>query len=304
VVGPAEVGKRTLALQFAQALNCESRAACGECRACRRIARGSFTDLMVVDLLEAEESEPATKNIKIEQIRALEEWTSLACYEGRYKVAIVDGAELMSAAAQNAFLKTLEEPPAHVVLLLITLDDRLLLPTVRSRCQRVTLRAVPAPVIARGLREGRGLDEARAEAIARAARGRPGWALRAAGDPSLLEERTQALAELRRIAAGGVSERFTVAAEWANLFRKRRRRVEEILLLWSEWWRDLLVVRYDRPELVTSAELTRELVAEAGAYSPAQIVRAIRQIEEAIQHLRENVNPRLALEALMLRIPA
>src|SRR5262249_41580534 len=113
LVGPADVGKRTLALHFAQALNCASRTACGSCEACRRISRGAFTDLRELDLIEADEAEPAAKNIRIEQIRELEEWSSLACYEGRYKVGVVNGAELMSEPAANAFLKTLEEPPPH-----------------------------------------------------------------------------------------------------------------------------------------------------------------------------------------------
>jgi DNA polymerase-3 subunit delta' len=297
------VGKRTLALHFAQALNCAKRTACGSCEPCRRIARGAFTDMREIDLLEAEEAEPAAKNIRIEQIRELEEWCTLACYEGRYKVGLVNGAELMSEPAANAFLKTLEEPPSHVVLLLITPDDTLLLPTVRSRCQRIVLRPVPTPAIAAALGDLPGLTAEAANEIARAARGRPGWALRAAADPVLLKAREEALAELRRLTAGRLSDRFALAAEWAILFRKRRRRVEERLLLCSEWWRDLMLVRYNKPDLVTNPALLPELTAEANAYSPAQIVGAIRHVDEAIRHLRENVNPRLALEALMLRLP-
>ena len=134
--GPEGVGKRLAAVALAQFVNCASRGrtgiptACGTCAACTRIARGVHADVLVV--------EPGdTGSIKIDQVREAIERTGYRPFEGRRRVVIVDDADAMQHVAQNALLKTLEEPPSASMFVLVTSRPDMLLPTVRSRCQRL-----------------------------------------------------------------------------------------------------------------------------------------------------------------------
>jgi DNA polymerase-3 subunit delta' len=134
--GPAESGTRATAIALAQLLNCLRAGepnfsdACGECQACVKIARGVHPDVFVV-----EPGENGT--IKIDQIREVVDRSAFRPFEGRRRVVIVDDADAMVAAAQNALLKTLEEPPPSSIFVLVTSRPDVLLPTVRSRCIRL-----------------------------------------------------------------------------------------------------------------------------------------------------------------------
>ena len=204
--GPERVGKAALALRLAHALNCiasvgarhasalqgddaqgaapcgECAAPCGECAACVRIAAGIHADVRTVTV-EVTDEGPQRKAISVEQMREVERAVALAPFEGRTRVVIVDPADEMTAGAQNAFLKTLEEPPPHVVFVLVPTRGERLLPTVRSRCRRIDFRLLPASEIERAL-ESEPVELERARLLARLARGRIGWALAMARDPS------------------------------------------------------------------------------------------------------------------------
>src|SRR4051812_46135834 len=137
--GPDGVGKKRAAIALAQLFNCTSPGAatadlapdaCGNCSACRRIARGMHADVLLIEPGES-------GSIKIDQVRAALERTAYRPFEGRRRVVIIDEADAMDAIPQDALLKTLEEPPAASSFVLITSRPDVLLPTVRSRCQRV-----------------------------------------------------------------------------------------------------------------------------------------------------------------------
>ncbi|TET38214.1 MAG: AAA family ATPase, partial [Dehalococcoidia bacterium] len=139
-VGPPHVGKMTLAMNLAQALNCRGEERpCGECPQCRRIARGVHADVQVIGL-------EGRMEIGIDQIREMQHAASLKPFEGRNRVFIIDGADHLSHEAANCLLKTLEEPPPNDQLILLAANERLLLPTVLSRCQKLELGPLPAPV--------------------------------------------------------------------------------------------------------------------------------------------------------------
>ena len=138
-VGPAHVGKFTLALNLAQAVNCDGGdPPCQECVPCRRIAAAKHADIHIVDLLSVEK-----KEIGIRQVADMQTAAHLPPFEGRHKVFIFDRAELLSHEAANSLLKTLEEPPPNVLIILLTARESALLPTIASRCQRVELRPLP-----------------------------------------------------------------------------------------------------------------------------------------------------------------
>ena len=141
-VGPPHVGKMTMALNLAQALNCEAaEPPCGECVSCQKIASVKHADVQIIDLSRDENSaevENRTK-ISVDQIEQLQHSASLPPFEGRCKVFIIDGVELLSTGAANRLLKTLEEPVGKVVFILLTINERLLPTTIVSRCQRLEL---------------------------------------------------------------------------------------------------------------------------------------------------------------------
>jgi DNA polymerase-3 subunit delta' len=161
--GPERVGKATLALRLAQALNCAAEGArpCGGCSLCRRIASGAHADVFTVTVEPTSEGSQSTA-VSVDQMREVERTVALAPYEGRSRVVIIDPADGMTASAQNAFLKTLEEPPPHVVFVMVSAQPEKLLPTVLSRCQRIDFRLVPAEAIEKALLDrGKGGEEAR-----------------------------------------------------------------------------------------------------------------------------------------------
>ncbi|HEY5639932.1 MAG TPA: AAA family ATPase, partial [Dehalococcoidia bacterium] len=141
--GPERVGKAAAALRLAQALNCTAGdPPCLACETCRRIGEAKFADVHTVTV-ETTTDGPAHKVIAVEQMCDVEATVALAPYEGRKRVVIIDPAEEMSVEAQNAFLKTLEEPPAHVVFILATTDPKKIPATVLSRCQRFDFHPIP-----------------------------------------------------------------------------------------------------------------------------------------------------------------
>ena len=301
-VGPAHVGKMTLAMNLAQALNCEAaQAPCGECLACQKIASGKHADVQVMSL-NGETSEENRAKIAVSQVEELQRSVSLPPFEGRCKVFIIDGAELFSIGAANRLLKTLEEPVGKVVFILLTADEKLL-PTIVSRCQRVELFHMPANQIEAALKTKWGVEPERARLLSRLAHGCLGWAVSSACDDSLVQQRAESLGKLLDISNADSEERFAYAAQLAVQFSQNRRLIYAGLDLWLDWWRDLMLVKAGSVDSVTNIDRLDTLSEIAGGLSLGQIRAFIQNIRAAGEQLRQNASPRLALEVLMLDMP-
>lgn len=301
--GPERVGKATLALRLAQALNCTEKGErpCGECSSCRRIASGAHADVFTVTVEPTSEGSQHTA-IGVDQMREVERTVALAPYEGQSRVVIIDPADGMSVGAQNAFLKTLEEPPPHVVFVMISAQPEKLLPTVLSRCQRIDLQLVPAEAIESALRErGTNADEART--LARLAAGRPGWAFAMAAEPALLEKRREAIEQARSFATLSMAERMGLAEKLAERFREKREDVFGRIDEWESWWRDVLLAQSGAAESAANVDMRAELEADARACPNPAVLGFVKALGEAREHLRTNVSARLVLENLMLQSP-
>ncbi|MBI4303978.1 MAG: AAA family ATPase [Chloroflexi bacterium] len=305
LVGPAHVGKMTLALDLAQGLNCEAaERPCGECLSCQKIAQGKHADVQVISLAPKDSGEAKPRaEISIEQIRELQHAANLPPFEGKSKVFIIDGADFLSTEAANCLLKTLEEPPGKVVFILLTTNERLLPATVVSRCQRLELFAVPAKEMEAALVSRWNVEPQKARLLARLSHGCFGWAVAAALDDSLLQQRNERLNELLDIIKADTEERFAYAARLATQFGQNRALVQDALSLWLDWWRDLMLVKTGNSDIITNVDRLAILVDMAKGCSLAQIRAFIGNIEAAGERLKRNANPRLVLEVLMLNIP-
>jgi DNA polymerase-3 subunit delta' len=299
VVGPPHVGKMTLALNLAQAVNCqEAEPPCGVCDSCQKIASGKHADVQIIGL-EANNS----AEISIDRIREIQHSSNLSPFEGRYKVFIIERAELMSTEAANCLLKTLEEPPAGIIFILLTTSGGVLPATVVSRCQKLELPPLPASEVESVLSQRWGVERQRAELLARLSHGCLGWAISAASDERLLQQRAERLEGLLNIIGGDYAVRFAYVPQLVAWFGQRRGLVEEILDLWLDWWRDLLLVKLGSGGSVTNIDHQSMLVDMAGGYRLKEIRAVINGIQATGEQLRQNANPRLAFEVLMLSIP-
>ncbi len=306
MVCPPHVGKMTLAINLAQALNCEAvEPPCGECVSCQKIASAKHPDIQIIGLTSSGNSAEAKPRaeISIDQIREMQHSANLPPFEGRHKVFIIDGAELLSIEAANCLLKTLEEPVGGVIFILLTRNDRLLPATVVSRCQRLELFPLSASEVEATLKSHWEIEPQKAKLLARLCHGCLGWALSAASEDGLLELRTERIDKLLDIINTDYEERFAYAAQLAAQFSQNRRLVQETLDLWLDYWRDLLLVKVGRSDIITNIDRLATLVDMAEDYSLAQIKSVINSIQSAGEQLKQNANQRLVLEGLMLDIP-
>lgn len=302
ITGPAHIGRTTLARVFAQALNCTADPAerpCGQCRACRLIAADRHPD---VRLVEPETTDRGTRSIKIEQIRGLQQDLNLSAYEARHKVAILRDFDAAVPSAANAFLKTLEEPPAGVVLLLTAADADRLLPTIASRCHTIALRPIAPELIEETLSTAHNVPDEKARLLAHVADGRLGWAIAASRDEDLVTERAAQLDLLDQALATTRVGRFALADKLA----RKPDQVLALLRTWLSWWRDLSLLTYGRQELehLSNIDRQQQLYLRAQHWTTQQVLRGLSQTNAAIWQLEHNANTRLVLENMMLAYPA
>jgi len=302
-IGPPHVGKMTLALQMAQALNCEAvERPCLECASCQKIGMMNHADVQVIGLIQNDNAAEA-KLISIDQIKELQHSASLPPFEGKRKVYIIDGAEVMSTEAANCLLKTLEEPPEGVIIILLTKNDRLLPTTVVSRCQRLELTPLSKEDITRAITDSSDIEFQKARLLAGLSHGCPGWAISAVHDESLLQHFKDELDRIFEIINANCEERFAYIAPMAARFNQDRNSVYEVLDIWLDYWHDLMLVKLGCRDMITNIDRSNQLAESAAVYRIDQIEDFIKSIRAAADRLRQNANPRLTLEVLMLDIP-
>ena len=290
--GPEGIGKRTTALALAAAINCQQSSidgdACGHCSSCRRIARAQHPDIVVVA-----PNEKGT--ITVEMAREVIGQASYRPFEARRRVVLIDEADSLQPSAQNAFLKTLEEPPPSSMFVLITSRPDSLLETVRSRCPRVRFGRLGPTDLAQVLIRHCGVKSADAQGLAAMGDGSVARAM-AQDTGALVDARGAALALLQGVAARpSVAVRLKLAQQLAEIPRKRgagtdrevlARRLEALSLL----VRDLGLVGTTAPggadvTPLANPDLARDLSGLARHFDTDRVLGAFSSVEQARRSL-------------------
>ena len=313
--GPEGVGKRAAALAVAQALNCSSPVAeseaglaldaCGSCPACGRIARGTHPDVQTIAPGES-------GSIKIEQVREAIAAAAYRPFEGRRRVFLVEEADALVPAAQNALLKTLEEPRPGSVFILIAAKADTLLATVRSRCSRLRFGPLTAGEVASVLVRDRGYGEREARAVAALADGSVSRALEL-GAAEYAGARETAVGLLRDAAAsaGDADVRamleavkpLTAKHGGGGGLRTDRERVALHLQALSSLLRDVSILATGaEPRLLANLDLESGLTTLANRFDGARAVRAFTAVDRAQQALDRNVSPKIVADWLALQL--
>jgi DNA polymerase III subunit delta' len=301
ITGPQGIGRRTLALRFAQALNCTQPptpgAPCLQCLSCRQIGRMQHTDLAVVQseksaYLHAQKLNPGSSDsqlrpsdskrkrgqrseqpielsnqILIDQIRDLQRMLALTPYQSIYRVALILQVEDAREHAANSLLKTLEEPSSSSILVLTAESAERLPATLVSRCELIRLRPVPIDRLEQALQENYHLSQGQARLYAHLSGGRPGIALDLSQDNDLQDKRTSWLDDHSRLLSANRVERFDYAGSIADLSPRERHLPREIL-------RDKL-----KEQLITWMSLWRDVYLQSsGAKVPLTNVDRLEEI--------------------------
>ena len=307
-VGPEGVGRRTVARTFAQALVCQSQVGsrpCGVCSACRRAARGIHPDIMTISLeQQAAEETRDSKNtrISIETIRELRSNLSLRPLEADWRVAILEDVDLFSFSAYDALLKTLEEPPPFVVLLLIATELDSIPETIRSRCRPIQLEPLSRADVAAALVE-RGIDPALATMVAGITRGRIGRAIELSSDEAALSARHATVESGIEMVENPVVAIGSVRRMADGYRRGQRARVEGELDALLGIWRDLLLVAAGCSDQIVNVDFADRLGRLARQWNLDRINAGVLATHQALSDLSINVQPRLALDRMVTQWP-
>jgi len=298
LTGPPGVGRRTLSLRFAQALNCLQPPApgeyCGSCRMCRQIERMQQPDLSIV------EAETTGGTLKVDQVRELQHTLSLTPYEANYRVALLLRFEEAHASAQNALLKTLEEPADRVILLLTADSAENLLPTIVSRCEVLRLRPLSFDKLAEALQEHWQIPIQEANMLAHLSGGRTGKALFLHNQPDALEAYRERAEDLLRLLESSRRERFV----YAESFRKKERdEIREIYQVWLSFWRDVLLVASGAEAPLINLEKEEVIRFVAGMVGAREAHTCTANMEQGLSWLDKNLNRQLLTEVLLMDWP-
>ena len=294
--GPPGLGRRTLALRFAQALNCptptEPGIPCGTCRNCKQIEAMQHADLTVLQA----EAEGGT--LKVDQIREARRTLVLKPYQSNYRVALFLRFQEANDNAANALLKTLEEAPSYAVLVLTADNPEQLLPTIVSRCEVLRLRPLRLEEVQREL-EARGLESSKAKLVAHISGGRFGYALQLIENEALLGRREERLNDLQSLISASRVEKFA----YAEKLSKDKESMRQAILIWLSYWRDVMLrtAHAETPLVNVDRNVEIEDLAQRLDLSVAR--RAVSGLEDVLEKMERNVNSRLLAEVLLLDLP-
>lgn len=301
ITGAEGVGRETLALAFVKALNCLNPPSkgdfCGQCHPCRQIEAQAFPDLAVLRVAEG------ARELKIEQVRAMQQSLALAPYQSKYRVVLIPDFQRATTGASNALLKSLEEPPSRAILILTADARESLLETIASRCEVVRLRPMRIDDLAKELQVTHKLSEIESRKLAQLAGGRVGTALHYLRDEDLLDKYHNALDQLEELLGMNLRSRLKYVEKLQRSKGQVRENYSFLIATWLTFWRDILICSEASEVPLVNLEKEELIRQTAAGLSLQKAAGILKHHEEALTMLDQYVNPRLILENLLLNLP-
>ena len=294
--GETGSGRRLLASALTKALLCENRStqgdACGVCKSCKQADSNNHPDVRFVTHEKA--------SISVDDIRTqVNNTVDIKPYQGPYKVYIIPQADLMTPQAQNAILKTIEEPPAYAVFLLLTENAEMLLPTINSRCVMLKLRNIKDTLIRKYLMENLEIPDYKADMCTAFAQGNVGRAIMLANSEHFNEIREEAVQLLKHIHDMELSE-IVAAVKNISVYKLEITDYLDIIMI---WYRDVLLYKATKEiDKVVFKDQLQSIKEQARKSSYEGIERILESLEKAKARLKANVNFDLVMELLFLTI--
>ena len=302
--GIAGVGKTMTAMALSMALNCRvpnGLEGCGKCPACRQMLNGNSPDFLCLA--------PDGQNVKIEQIRELNRQLLFAPV-ARFRVSVIRNAEAMTGEAANAFLKTLEEPPPGNILILNTTEPIDLLPTIVSRCQRLSFQPVPVEKVCGWLMEEKELSESEARIISHISQGSPGLAVQML-ERNFQEKRREWISDMLALHDMPRADAVSLAFDLTTQTKKRKGASDSknkdslpaLLEIWKTCYRDLLFIAAGSPaKMVVNVDFQEPLKDVAGRYTIHDFIECVLTIDKAAGEIKGMRNSSLVMENLTLHL--
>lgn len=292
-VGGAGAGKGMMANTFAKALQCEAKGwatPCGSCKSCVAFDHKNHPDILYV--------RGEKKNLLVDDIREqILETVDLKPYQYEKKIYIIEKADTMNIQAQNALLKTLEEPPAHAMFLLLAEREEAFLQTILSRVVTMKLRPLSEADVAAYLVQKAQLSEEEARVYAAYAQGRIGQALELMDDEAFRMMRQELLEKLKALPSMSEGDAYLLAKDW-EIYKNDLRFLDII----EVWYRDLLAAKSLREERYLIQRDQKEAIFRAAAEPPEKLAKKVQAVQQARKRLEQNANFRLTLEVLLMEL--
>jgi len=292
--GIAAVGKKTLALKFAKALNCEKEDtlhdSCGECSSCRKIQRGNHPDIFSV--------KADGQFIRIDAIREIQEQMKCKPLEAKQRVFIIDEADKMNDQAANALLKILEEPSLSNILILITSRPFSMPPTIISRCQHIRFNPLRFDTVAKFLIDRMDMDNQKALLLASLSGGSVGRAMELNNDDivTFRSELMELLSTTRR------DDPFSLI-NFASFLGQGKKEIKEGLNILNTFFRDVLIYKETgKDDMLINQDNASFISSSASRLSGEQIIQNIALVERAGNTIEQNVNKSLTLETMAFKL--
>ena len=290
LAGDKGIGKSKIAREFAMELICEKHTGCGECPACRQFLADAYPDFFYMDA-------DGKESIGIDRIREnIVNDVSIRPYHGKVKIYIIDEADKMTVGAQNALLKTIEEPPEYVVILLLVRNMSLLLETIRSRCIKLLLSAVSNDRIKRWLVE-KGTSEDLATVVASYSNGAPGIAKAMAESEDFAGMYNQNVEFLKKISEASINDILLFIEE----LKKRTGGFKDFINFLRLWYRDICILKLTKK--IDNLVFIREesiILRLSREYTLKKINSIIDLIDETETRLNSNVSGDTVMELLFI----
>lgn len=290
-------GKKLLANLFAMSLQCQNRdedgEACGKCQSCKQVLSNNQPD--IIRVTHEKPTSIGVNDVREQVVNDVE----IKPYSSKYKIYIIAEADLMTVEAQNALLKTIEEPPAYAVIILLTENAEVLLPTIRSRCVMLKLRNIKDQLVKKYLMEQMEIPDYKADVCVAFAQGNMGKAIALATSEHFNEIKEEAVHLLRNIDDMQVEE-LIAAVKKCTAYKMN---INDYLDVIAIWYRDVLIYKATKNvDRVVFSDQLRYIRERAKKSSYEEIENILEGLEKAKARMKANVNFELTMELLLLTI--